>query len=112
MSYSEKYFDKESALQRIRNNEKLLLMMLKMFLDSEEPQKLSLALAANDYAEAANLSHAIKGVAGNLSLLALYEVATDFNQELKQGTYNSETAESFWRIFEATCDTVKAIFNQ
>lgn len=103
------YFDKADALQRVRNNEKLLFTMLKMFLDSKEPEKLRLALAEQDYTAAAEYSHAIKGIAANLSLTALYEAATGLNNELKEGSCSASTVEAFWPIYDATVAEVNSI---
>ena len=77
--------DVEAALGRIRGNKVLYNKMLQMFLQGKDFESLEESLAGDDYVRAGEVAHAIKGVTGNLSLTALFEVSTQLMNELRHG---------------------------
>lgn len=105
----DQYFNKREALSRIRGNEKLLLMMAKMFLSSKEVAELENCLQARDTEAAAIQAHAVKGVAGNLSFPLLYKAVAEINQQLKQGEYNEVSIAKYRTILAETQAAVKAV---
>ena len=82
-------FDFEAALRRIRGNERLLVAMLRAFIESHgaADQELSLLLHRQDYEQAERLLHQIKGSGANLGLVGLSGIAANIEQQLKQQDY-------------------------
>lgn len=66
--------DVDDALSRFMNNEKLLLRMLKKFKEEPSYSLLMDAYEKKDAKAALAASHSMKGVCGNLSIKALYEL--------------------------------------
>ena len=64
----------DAALERFMGNEGLLEKFLNKFLADENYQKLTDAIAANDKEAALTASHTLKGVSGNLSMTALFNL--------------------------------------
>ncbi len=70
-------WDKDAALKRMLGKEKILKVLLTTFF-SDTPQyveSLVKSIEQSDYSEAAKSAHAIKGVAANISALALADCA-------------------------------------
>ena len=67
--------DVQGALERMMGNEKLLARLLGKFLDDKNYEHLEAAFAAQDAEAALNAAHTLKGVAGNLSVTTVYELA-------------------------------------
>lgn len=105
----EDYFNKKEALHRVRGNEKTLCLMINMFLCSKEIEQLEASLKAKDLEGAAQMAHAVKGLAGNLSFPQLYKVSDQLNQELKQEQLNEDTVAEYHSIVEATQAAAKAL---
>ena len=97
-----KHVDVEGALARVRGNKQLYRKMLGMFLDSEEVTALEHYLAAADYSRAAIAAHGIKGVAGNLSMLSLFEKITELMLQLQQEAPDPKTVKEYHEILNAT----------
>ena len=68
--------DVEAALARMMGSEALLARLLKKFLDDDNCEKLHSAIAAGDREAALAASHTLKGVCGNLSMTALFDLLT------------------------------------
>ncbi|MDR2822565.1 MAG: hypothetical protein LBV58_03340 [Acholeplasmatales bacterium] len=83
-----------------------------MFLKSEEPAKLRAAISENNIPLMSDVSHAIKGIAGNLSLNLLFEVATKLNTELKTGVLNRDYYEEYEDILNSTIEAVNAVITE
>ncbi len=76
----------KEGLGRCLNNEGFYLRMVNKALDDEENfRRLSAAVAAGDKAAAFEAAHALKGVAGNLSLTPLYEPLSEMTELLRVG---------------------------
>ena len=83
------YLDTGSDYQRassIMMNDMLIERMIKKFMDTNSYGSLIKAYEANDIKQVFSLSHALKGVAGNLALTKLFEIAS----ELTEATRNKE----------------------
>jgi len=78
-------WDKPSALARVRNKEERLVFLVGLFLEDMPGRVVELgqAVKARDYEGACQLAHAIKGVAGNISGLQLFEAAGAFERGAK-----------------------------
>ena len=109
---SSKYVDVENGLSRVRGNKSLYKRMLSMFLDSGEFASLEEHLSNNDYEAAGNSAHAIKGITGNLSLTALFEVSTALMGELRNGAPSPETVQLYETALEKTKIAVNETIQQ
>ncbi len=107
-----RFVDMDGALARMRGNKKLYRRMLGMFLASEEFAALEAALASGDYARAADVSHAIKGMVGNLSMPALFEASTLLNAQLKSGAPDEAAVRDYDAAYQATREHVEALAAQ
>lgn len=65
---TEYVWDKETALRRVRNRKDRLARLITIFLESmpDRLEKMGEAVMAGNLEDCSQLSHAIKGVAGNL----------------------------------------------
>ena len=87
--------DLEEALKRVRGKHSIFKRMLTLFLQSGEFEAFEQALAEQDYARAAEVAHAIKGMTGNLSMNALFESSTELMQQLHQGPPDPQLLETY-----------------
>ncbi|MBL4582999.1 MAG: Hpt domain-containing protein [Pseudomonadales bacterium] len=79
-------WDKEAALQRVRGKEKFLVSLVELFL-KDMPARiddLEKTVANMDVPEVQSIGHAVKGVAANLSSIALSEFASKIEQAAKK----------------------------
>lgn len=102
MSETSKYIDVDNALARIRGNKKLYIRMLGLFTQSKEFASLDEMLELEDYENAANVAHAIKGMTGNLSLTKLFETSMELMQQLRQGAPAKETLDAYQNALTET----------
>ena len=104
------YVNKEKALERIRGNAKLFKTLLKHFLATRSQlEQLQKEIEANDREGASKTVHALKGVAANLSMTALYDLCVPFEALLKTDDDTSETMTAFSAAYEKTVEGVNAI---
>ena len=98
----EKYVDIEAALGRLAGNRKLLDSLLNKFASGPSFDNLKNEIAAKDYAAAASTAHAIKGMAGNLSMTGLYALIVELEQQLKNNSCDEETYNKTITVYEET----------
>ncbi len=77
--------DVEEALARFMGNEALMMKFLLRFPQDPSFQQLKEALARRDAAQAFAAAHTFKGVAGNLSMKALFRQASPVVEDLRAG---------------------------
>jgi HPt (histidine-containing phosphotransfer) domain-containing protein len=107
-----KYVNTEKALERIRGNTKLFKTLLKHFLATQSQfEQLQKEIAANDREAASKSVHALKGVAANLSMAALYDLCAPFEALLKTDADASECLASFGAAYEKTVESVNTILS-
>ena len=95
--------DIQGGLARVGNNEGLLKRLLAKFETSVDMEGFEAALAEKDYVKAGEIVHAAKGIAGNLSLTALFEISSVLMEELRGGgTPVDEDVVKFRQLFEET----------
>jgi len=96
-------FDLKIALAQVRGNSALLYKLLIKFLDqySSASQALREQLENGSREDAIRLVHSIKGVAGSLGAINLFENATTLEKQLRDETSNPDT-----RQFDASLDQV------
>ena len=97
-----RYVDLDSALERLRGNTNLYKRMLGLFVQSEEFAAFEKAVEDADDIRASDVMHGIKGIAGNLSLTALYEISTILTVDFKKGTADPQMVEDYRGILVNT----------
>ncbi|MDR0434037.1 MAG: Hpt domain-containing protein [Gracilibacteraceae bacterium] len=102
----------DAGLRRLRGNKKLYCRMLRMFLAGGECDQLDAALQAADAAAAAEAAHTVKGVAGNLSLDALFETSTALMNELRAGAAAPSSAPAYRAALDSTKNAVRELVAQ
>ena len=98
----EQYIDIDEGLGRVRNNKTLYKRMLDMFLNSKETGEFEAFIEQKDCEEASKSAHAIKGIAGNLSLKLLFKLSTDLVEELRKGIINEQALDDYREALEKT----------
>ena len=84
--------DYEDIIDRFEGNESLYLKLAELFLDDPHMANIETAFAEGNLDQAERESHALKGVAGNLSLTSLHQLATHMNDLLKAHDEQASTA--------------------
>ena len=69
--------DVDDGLKRLMGNEKLYKRLLGSFVKMIRTQAVDPDFDENEYTEAIEKAHSIKGTAGNLSLTPIYEAYTE-----------------------------------
>jgi len=100
------YIDINDAVKRIGGNMELYKRLLGRFVSGNELSVLEGALQSGDVEEAKRLTHTIKGVSANLSLVRIRAVTTDLEQTLKDGL---DYSASFSELKQAYDGTIKKI---
>jgi HPt (histidine-containing phosphotransfer) domain-containing protein len=103
------YIDIESALARMRGNKTLYAKMLGLFFAGNDLTELEAAVAENALDKAQSIAHAIKGVAGNLSLTALYDESAALMQTLRRGELDPQRFEEFCETYSETRSLVPEV---
>lgn len=75
--------DVDGALRRFVGNESMYIKFLKRFLDDKSYLELKDAVEKNDIGNAFVAAHSLKGVAGNLGLTKLYDIASEVSDKLR-----------------------------
>ena len=104
--------DLDDGLGRVRGNKKLFVRMLGLFMDSTEFAALEEALGQGDIAKIEHSAHTIKGIAGNLSLTALFNVSTELMQQARNGATQQATIDEYRATLEATKGRVTEVIAQ
>ena len=76
----------EEGLGRCMNNESFYLRMVGLLLDDKNIDNLEQAIENNDLDKAFEAAHALKGIAGNLSLTPIFEPALEVTELLRKRT--------------------------
>ncbi len=98
------YFNSEFAVSQLNGNKELLCRLLNKFNTdyANAPQDMQKKCAKSQFNSASLLVHSIKGVAGNLGMLHLYEHAKIFEEKCKKGKANPTEIEEFGDTLTAT----------
>jgi HPt (histidine-containing phosphotransfer) domain-containing protein len=91
------------------NNKKLYVKLLTKFKTDTNLDELTNLIQAHDYEKAQIAAHTIKGVAGNLSLTALYEHAIALEAQIKSNTVNSDAVEKLKTCFNETLKAIEGV---
>ena len=89
------YINVDEGLKRVANNKKLFLMLLDKFVKDTRIDALETELKNGNSEAAAVVAHTIKGVAGNLSLSAIFTEVQQLEAQIKAGQDVSEGLAAF-----------------
>ncbi|MEG0805604.1 MAG: Hpt domain-containing protein [Lachnospiraceae bacterium] len=81
--------DIKGIMERLMGDEELLEKCLEQFTKDEGFEKLEQALEEQDYTQAFEHAHALKGVSGNLGLTPLYGAICRLVEALRSKTYDN-----------------------
>lgn len=96
------------AVKRFGNNQENYERILRKFPDELYYDKLKKALEAKETEEAFQAAHALKGIAGNLSLKQLYQASYLLSEELRAGSME-HTEELMKAVDEAYENVIRVI---
>lgn len=77
--------DYADAMERFGENDALFRRLAIKYLDDDHLNGLIAAMESQDYEAAYKNAHSLKGVAGNLSLKRLYDIASMICKDLREG---------------------------
>lgn len=100
------FIDLEDGLNRVRGNKALFIRMLGMFKASAEVSQFPVDVESGDLEAATRTIHAVKGMAGNLSLKPLFDLSTELLGDLRGGTFDPSRVSEYKKCVE---DTTAAI---
>lgn len=100
--------DVDSALGRFMNNEALLEKFLAKFPADPNHGRLVAAIAAGDREAALTAAHTMKGVCGNLSMPALFELLTRQVAAFRAGDWEAAVAmmPELDRLYDGLCTAI------
>ena len=81
--------DYAEAMERFCGNESLFARIAVKYLDDPHVDALEAAMASGDAAAAEREAHSLKGVAGNLSFVCLYDLAARVTDALRANDIDS-----------------------
>jgi len=108
----EEYVNIDDALKRVRGNTTMYCRLLKLFLASEDFDKIENALANGDLKTASESAHAIKGIAGNLSLIKLQDESAALMTKLRENELDPVLLESYRDALTKTKEYVSRVITE
>ena len=100
--------DYADITDRFEGNKGLYLKLAELFLSDPHMANIEAAFAEGSLNEAEREAHALKGVAGNLSLTNVHQLATQMNDALK--AHDEQTATALLpQLDEAYSQAVEAL---
>ncbi|MDR2397343.1 MAG: Hpt domain-containing protein [Spirochaetaceae bacterium] len=106
------YIDVEEGLKRVMQNKALYGKLLHKLKTDTHFEELIAALKTQDYDRAQTAVHAIKGMAANLSLRALFTEAQALEERLKNGVLDAGGLEGITRCYEQTLVTIDTVLER
>ena len=104
--------DVQKGLKTVNNNSKLYTRLLGTFVAGNMQEALLEAVTSGDSQKIAAQAHAIKGVAGNLSLTQVMDLAASIEAKAKNDTPISEedpVVSEFKNAYAKTMESIKTI---
>ncbi len=100
--------DVPAALERFMNNETLLEKFLAKFPADPNHDRLAAAIAAGDQEGALTAAHTMKGVCGNLSMTALFDLLTRQVAAFRAGDWDGAVAmmPELDRLYDGLCTAI------
>ncbi|MDT0593896.1 Hpt domain-containing protein [Glaciecola petra] len=111
MDVSKNLVDVPFALSQLGGNSDLLQRMLQKFKNefASVPSDVRSLLDAENIKDAKLKVHTTKGLSGNLGLIALYDCAKIFDQQLKNENIDVSLLDTFEALMKETCDAIDTI---
>jgi HPt (histidine-containing phosphotransfer) domain-containing protein len=103
------YIDREDGEKRVMNNAKLYAKLLGKFKTETNFDSVFAALDAENYEEAQNLVHTIKGITANLSIKDLNEKIVMLEAQIKTKTVDPQTITAVKTSYAATIPEVEKV---
>jgi HPt (histidine-containing phosphotransfer) domain-containing protein len=103
------YLNEEEGKKRVMNNAKLYVRLLTKFKADTNLDELVSAASAQDWENARNAAHTIKGVAANLSLTELYKQSLDVETQIKGKALRDGSLESLKNCFAVTLTEIDKV---
>ncbi|MCL2088730.1 MAG: Hpt domain-containing protein [Oscillospiraceae bacterium] len=101
------YINETEALKRLGGNKAMYLRLLGKFGDDGSCEQIIRLIKENRMTEAQQTAHTLKGVAGNLSLTALFDTVSAIEAAIKNG--GTVTDELLSNLSEIMSETIRAI---
>ncbi|MDR0518946.1 MAG: Hpt domain-containing protein [Clostridiales Family XIII bacterium] len=103
------YIDVAGGVARVGGNESLYRRLLGKFEASVDIAGFDAAVAASDFSEAGKIVHTAKGVAGNLSMPAFYELCSELMAKIRSGgSLCEDDARRFRGVYRETLAAANA----
>ena len=101
-----KLMDVDEGLKRLGGNKKLYVKLLNSFINQKTYDDLLAYVNGGEVENACSAAHAIKGMAANLSLKALYEDIVTLETLLKQGVIDDNAMQTVVQSNELTKEAI------
>lgn len=93
--------DYEEGLTRFMDDAELFNSILVSFLDDTTFNEAQMAMNEKNYPQLMECTHAIKGVAGNLSMSRLYKASSELTELLRgKVPFDDKTAEAYFDVLK------------
>lgn len=99
--------DVKGSMERMVDDEDLLLTCIKMVPDDESFTALGKALESGTAEEAFDCAHTIKGITANTGVIPLYEIVVDIVEPLRKG--NKEGLMPIYEKLMKKCNELKEL---
>ena len=109
MDINHEYVNVQDALKRIGGSMDLYKRLLKQFTGGDHIDPLEEALSSGAMEDASRKIHALKGVAANLSLIKLSEVAAELEHKVHDGLEHSDTFNELKNVYYITSQQIAEI---
>ncbi|RCW63011.1 multi-sensor hybrid histidine kinase [Pseudorhodoferax soli] len=106
--------DTAAGLRRLGGNRALYLRLLRQFVDGQADavQRVQAALTAGRQEEAERAAHTVRGVAGNMGLVALHAAATTLEEALRHGGDVPSALAAFGAELHARVQALRAAWGE
>ena len=104
-----KYINIEEGLARLLGNKVLFKRILTIFSASDAMDRLENEFNSGNLQKASEIAHEIKGMAGNLSLTALYTDSAELMLVLRTGVCEAERVAACRKNWDTTEDVVRQV---
>lgn len=99
---SDVIIDVEDGLKRVMNNGKLYARLLTKFKEDTNLKEMEDAITAGDMEKAKVSAHTLKGLAANLSLIALQKEALEIETQIKSGSFKPDQIDVIKNVYSVT----------
>lgn len=104
--------DVDEAISRLAGDESLYVRCLAAFVEDQTMIELEESLRNESWDDVFTAAHALKGVAGNMGFIPLFQASAEMVVLIRSGRTDElqlayqKIKQSYDRIFEAICDNI------